>query len=192
MIDSNGALADVPVALMQALGAANMDWEMILLDEEFCERNQTFTSEVGPFAEEVALSQSMGAVFQSRKRISQHVCAPILNPNMRIGAVAPLNYDSRHLPPELRDFRLQFYDIDWSRLQASKTTLNELTLYEFKDGNQKVGVETNVLYLPQFREFSLMGPLRWRSSASWARRATFACSAAAAAPTSWSSRSSRR
>ena len=153
MIDGNGALVDVPTALLQALAGVQMNWEMILLDEEFCERNQALISEVGPFAEEVALSQSMGAVFQSRKRISQHVCAPILNPNMRIGAVAPLNYDSRHLPPELRDFRLQFYDIDWSRLQASKTTLNELTLYEFKDGNQKVGVETNVLYLPQFREF---------------------------------------
>jgi hypothetical protein len=64
-----------------------------------------------------------------------------------------LNYDSRHLPPELRDFRLQFYDIDWSRLQATSTTLNELTLYEFRDGVQKVGAEENLLYLPQFREF---------------------------------------
>jgi len=102
---------------------------------------------------ETALTQTRGAVFQSIKRISQHVCGPILNPNMRIESVAPLNYDSRHLPPELRDFRLQFYNIDWSRLQATSTTLNELTLYEFKDGIQKVGASENVLYLPQFREF---------------------------------------
>ena len=150
---SRGVLADIPRALMQALGAANIAYDMVILDEEFCEQNKTFTSAVGPFEEEVALTRSLGAVFQSNKRISQHVCGPILNPNMRIGAVAPLNYDSRHLPPEMRDFRLQFYDIDWSRLQASKTTLNELTLYQFRDGNQKVGAEMNVLYLPQFREF---------------------------------------
>ena len=39
---------------------------------------------------------------------------------------------------ELRDFRLRFTDIDWGRLQATKTTLNELSLYEFNDGIQKV------------------------------------------------------
>jgi hypothetical protein len=100
-----------------------------------------------------AATQSRGAVFQSIKRISQHLCAPILNPNMRIGAIAPLNHDTRHLPPELRDFQLKLHDIDWSRLQAAKTTLNQLTLYEFKGGNQKVGAEQNILYLPQFREF---------------------------------------
>ena len=70
-------------------------------------------------------SMRTGAVFQSIKRISQHVCAPLVNPNLRIGAQAPLNYDSRHLPPELRDFRLQLQDIDWSRLQAGKVTLND-------------------------------------------------------------------
>ena len=81
------------------------------------------------------------------------MCGPILNPNLRIGAVAPLNYDSRHLPPELRDFRLQMHEIDWGRLQATSVTLNEINLYEFKDGIQKVGAQQNVLYLPQFREF---------------------------------------
>ena len=98
-------------------------------------------------------SNSMGAVFQSVKRISQHVCAPIVNPNLRIGAQAPLNHDTRHLPPELRDFRLQLQDIDWGRLAADKVTLNELTLYQFKGGNQRQGTEQNVLYLPEFREF---------------------------------------
>ena len=98
-------------------------------------------------------SNSTGAVYQSVKRISQHVCAPVLNPNMRIEAQAPLNHDSRHLPPELRDFRLELQDIDWSRLQADAVTLNELTLYEFKGNNQKQGAEQNILYLPEFREY---------------------------------------
>ena len=148
---TDGQIVGFSRATFQAIIDAGIDWNVIILDEPFVQQNQIF--DAGPFAEEVALTQSRGAVFQSRKRISQHVCGPILNPNTRIGAVAPLNYDSRHLPPELRDFRLQFYDIDWSRLQATNTTLNELTLYEFKDGVQKVGSEENVLYLPQFREF---------------------------------------
>ena len=148
---TDGEIVAFPRATFVNIIQAHIDWNMIILDKPFVQENQIFGA--GPFAEEVALTQSLGAVFQSRKRISQHVCGPIINPNMRIGAVAPLNYDSRHLPPELRDFRLQFYDIDWSRLQATKTTLNELTLYDFKDGVQKVGSEENVLYLPQFREF---------------------------------------
>jgi hypothetical protein len=125
-------------------------YEMYILNADTTEQTQIFGA--GPFLEEEAMVQSRGAVFQSIKRISQHVCGPVLNPNARIGAVSPLNYDSRHLPPELRDFRLQFYDIDWSRLQATKTTLNEIVLYQFKDGMQKVGAQPNVLYLPQFRE----------------------------------------
>ena len=139
-------------ALMQEMTtAANVSWNMFLPDSDFVQQNKFFST--GPFEEETALTLSRGAVWNSRKRISQHVCGPILNPNLRIGAVAPLNYDSRHLPPELRDFRLQMYDVDWSRLQAEKVTLNELTLYEFKDGTQKVGALESVLYLPQFREF---------------------------------------
>jgi hypothetical protein len=132
------------------------DLIMYIVDDEFAETNQFFLNFLGGnslFAEEIAATQNRGAVFQSVKRISQHVCGPILNPNMRIGAAAPLNYDSRHLPPELRDFRLRMQDIDWSRLQAKAVTLNELNLYEFKDGIQKVGAQQNVLYLPQFREF---------------------------------------
>ena len=106
-----------------------------------------------PYAVIRADSNSRGAVFQSIKRISQHVCAPVLNPNLRIGATAPLNHDSRHLPPEMRDFRLQLQDIDWGRLQADRVSINDLTLYEFKDGIQKVGAQQNIMYLPQFREF---------------------------------------
>ena len=106
-----------------------------------------------PYAAVRADSNRLGAVFQSVKRISQHVCAPVLNPNLRIGASAPLNHDTRHLPPELRDFRLQLQDIDWGRLQTDRVSLNELTLYEFRGGTQKVGAEQNIMYLPQFREF---------------------------------------
>jgi len=100
-----------------------------------------------------AASNENGAVFQSIKRISQHVCAPVLNPNLRINSAAPLNYDSRHLPPEMRDFRLQLQEIDWGRLQTDRVSINELTLYQFRDGVQKVGAQQNVMYLPQFREF---------------------------------------
>ena len=108
-----------------------------------------------PYAEIRADSQSRGAVFQSNKRISQHICAPVLNPNHRIGTTAPLNHDSRHLPPEMRDFQLRFDQMDWSRLgaPANKVTLNELTLFEFNGGNQKPAAESNILYLPQFQEF---------------------------------------
>jgi hypothetical protein len=98
-------------------------------------------------------SKRLGAVFQSIKRISQHVCAPVINPNVRIGAIAPLNHDSRHLPPEMRDFRLQLQDIDWGRLRTDRVSIRTLSLYEFKDGVQKVGAEQNILYIPQFREF---------------------------------------
>ena len=106
-----------------------------------------------PYAAIRADSNGFGAVYQSLKRISQHVCAPVLNPNLRIGAIAPLNHDTRHLPPELRDFRLRLEEIDWSRLQANDITLNELTLFEFKGGNQKQGSEQNIMYLPQFQEY---------------------------------------
>ena len=114
-----------------------------------------YRSHIGddPYAAVRDDSDTAGAVFQSIKRISQHVCAPVLNPNLRIGSTAPLNHDTRHLPPELRDFRLQLHDIDWGRLQAKKVTLRELTTYVFKGGNQKQGAEQNVLYLPQFFEF---------------------------------------
>ena len=127
-----------------------VDLYMYIVDDEFVQANKVFST--GPFVEQIAATQSRGAVFQSIKRISQHVCGPILNPNLRIGAAAPLNYDSRHLPPELRDFRLKMHSIDWSRLQAKSTTLNEINLYQFRDGIQKVGAQQNILYLPQFRE----------------------------------------
>ena len=119
-----------------------------LLDEDL------YSSHYGsePMSSLIADSNRMGAVFNSVKRISQHICAPIVNPNLRIGSTAPLNYDTRHLPPELRDFRLQLQEIDWGRLRSDRVSINELTLYQFRGGVQKVGAEQNVLYLPQFRE----------------------------------------
>ena len=125
--------------------------EMTLLGKDWSEAFGT-TPETSAFKELLTASNARGAVFQSIKRISQHVCAPVLNPNLRIGSTAPLNYNTRHLPPEMRDFRLQLQDIDWGRLRTDRVTINELTLYEFKDGNQAVGAEQNIMYLPQFRE----------------------------------------
>ena len=111
------------------------------------------THDIGdPYATIREESERIGPVFQSIKRISQHICAPVLNPNLRIGASAPLNHDSRHLPPEIRDFRLQLQDIDWGRLLTDRVSIKDLSLYEFRDGVQRVGAQQNVMYLPEFRE----------------------------------------
>jgi len=98
-----------------------------------------------------AESNLLGPVFQSKRRISQHLCAPILNPNMRIGCTAPLNFETGHLPPELRDFRLELRDVDFSNVPG-KVLLESLVLYEFNGGNQVVTAVDNLLHLPQFHE----------------------------------------
>ena len=98
-------------------------------------------------------SAGVGPVFQSQRRISQHLCAPVLNPNYRIGCTAPLNYETMHLPPELRDFRLEMRDVNFSFLPG-KVSLEPLVFYEFNGGNQTVAAEDNLLHLPQFREFT--------------------------------------
>ena len=112
-------------------------------------------SRVSIFDQILAESQRLGPVFQSKKRISQHLCAPVLNPNMRIGCTAPLNFETGHLPPELRDFRLELRDVDFSFLPG-KVSLEPLMLYEFNGGNQVVAAEDNLLHLPQFREKSVV------------------------------------
>ena len=94
-----------------------------------------------------------GAIFNSKKRISQHICAPILNPNARMGAIAPLNFDTRHLPPELRDFSLRLGDLDMSRLKANEVTLSKITLYQFNGGMQQQAAVPSVLHLPHFVEY---------------------------------------
>ena len=107
------------------------------------------------FQEYKVHSLKEGAVYRSRKRISQHVCAPIINPNRRIGSLAPLNYESRHLPPEMRDFRLRFEDVDFDFLNCpTKPTLSDMVLYEFNGGNQVVAQQPAMLYLPSFLEFT--------------------------------------
>ena len=98
-------------------------------------------------------SVKIGPVFQSKVRVSQHLCAPLLNPNRRIGCSAPLNYDSQHLPPELRDFRLELRDVKWDFLPGVKT-LENLVMYEFNGGNQQQEQEESLLHLPQFRQFN--------------------------------------
>ena len=92
----------------------------------------------------------LGPVFRSKRRISQHLCAPILNPNARVGCSAPLNYETMHLPPELRDFHLELRDINFSFLPG-KISLEPIVFYEFNGGNQAVAAEDNLLHLPQFR-----------------------------------------
>ena len=82
-------------------------------------------------------SAGVGPVFQSQRRISQHLCAPVLNPNYRIGCTAPLDYETMHLPPELRDFRLEMRDVNFSFLPG-KVSLEPLVFYEFNGGNQAV------------------------------------------------------
>jgi hypothetical protein len=106
-----------------------------------------------PFAALLAESNEVGPVFQSQKRISQHLCAPILNPNARIGCTSPLNYETMHLPPELRDFRLELRDVNFSFLPGA-SKLENLVLYEFNGGNQQVAAEQALLHLPQFREYT--------------------------------------
>ena len=111
------------------------------------------TQAVTIFDDKIAESNLLGPVFQSKKRISQHLCAPVLNPNMRIGCTAPLNFETGHLPPELRDFRIELRDVDFSFLPG-KVNLEPLVLYEFNGGNQAVAAEDNILHLPQFREMN--------------------------------------
>jgi len=100
-----------------------------------------------------AESRALGPVFRSQRRISQHLCAPILNPNARLQCSAPLNYETRHLPPELRDFVIRLGNVDWSFLPGT-VTMEPLTLYEFNGGNQAPAAQDNLLHLPQFREGS--------------------------------------
>ena len=109
-----------------------------------------------PFKQRIADSEVRGVVHRSRLRVSQHLCAPLLNPNRRIGCSAPLNYDSMHLPPELRDFRIVLHDRDFSFLPGSTetATLEPLVLYEFNGGTQDPGVKDSLLYMPHFRTFS--------------------------------------
>ena len=99
-------------------------------------------------------SAERGKVFRNDVRISQHLCSPVLNPDMRLNCIAPLNHASRHLPPEMRDFQLLLRDVDFSFLKAtSPPVLGDLVLSEFNGGIQQVAAQESLLYLPNFIEF---------------------------------------
>ena len=101
-----------------------------------------------------AASVSRGLVHRVKNRISQHLCAPILNPDMRLGCIAPLNHDTRHLPPEMRDFVLRMTDVDFDFLETTEpVTLNDIVLSEFNGGVQDIATSESLLYLPNFVEF---------------------------------------
>ena len=101
-----------------------------------------------------AQSNSRGLVHRVKNRISQHLCAPILNPDMRLGCIAPLNHDTRHLPPEMRDFVLRMTDVNFDFLQTTEpVTMNEIVLSEFNGGVQDIATSESLLYLPNFMEY---------------------------------------
>ena len=109
------------------------------------------------------IDQGFGLAFRSRMRVSEPMCAPILNPNVRIQSGPPLNFDTRHLPPEMRDFDLLLRDIDFSFLpqpgvNGQPWALTNLRSYEFAGGNQVQTAVDSLLYLPEFKEYKL--PIR--------------------------------
>ena len=109
-----------------------------------------------PFAQQRLESKQAGPVFRSRVRVSQHLCAPILNPNRRIGCSAPLNYDTLHLPPELRNFRIRLEDVAFTFLpNRNSYEIEPLVLYEFNGGTQDPGNKDSLLYMPHFRSHSV-------------------------------------
>jgi hypothetical protein len=103
------------------------------------------------FDEEFAAYGARGYIFHSIKRISEPICAPIVNPGVRLGSLAPLNFDTRHLPPELRDFMLRYSQVDFSFLPGDKWTFGHLKTYEFTGGNQDATAESSLLYMPEFQ-----------------------------------------
>jgi hypothetical protein len=103
------------------------------------------------FDEEFAAYGARGYIFHSIKRISEPICAPIINPGVRLGSLAPLNFDTRHLPPELRDFMLRYSQVDFSFLPGDKWTFGHLKTYEFTGGNQDATAESSLLYMPEFQ-----------------------------------------
>ena len=100
-------------------------------------------------------SAERGKVYRADVKISQHLCSPVLNPDMRLSCIAPLNHASRHLPPEMRDFQLILKDVDFKFLNASsEPVLGDLVLSEFNGGIQTVAAQESLLYLPNFIEFT--------------------------------------
>ena len=138
------------VAVIAACGAAGGLSNKTCLMFHFGEEIQKFFDNK-VFADLRQECSQIGPVWRSQKRISQHLCAPVLNPNSRIGCVAPLNFETMHLPPELRDFKLELRGVDFSFLPGT-SMLENLMLYEFNGGNQVVAADQSLLHLPQFDE----------------------------------------
>ena len=130
-------------------GAPDISQKTCLLFHFGVEVQKFFDNQV--FADLRQECNQVGPVWRSQKRISQHLCAPVLNPNSRIGCVAPLNFETMHLPPELRDFKLELRGVDFSFLPGT-SMLENLMLYEFNGGNQVVAADQSLLHLPQFHE----------------------------------------
>ena len=145
--NANANTARVTTVIGNCAGRHKDTLALVQMGSEF--QNSVFES--SRFAEILAESDTVGPVYQIQKRISQHLCAPILNPNARIGCTSPLNYETMHLPPELRDFKLELRNVDFSFLPGP-AQLENLVLYEFNGGNQMVAAEESLLHLPQFRE----------------------------------------
>ena len=157
-VTGNGTLADDALNAQTANGYEQQHEELHLAPK-FCifipgkEYVEKFMR--GNFDSVRSEGRSLGMVHRVRNRISQHLCAPILNPNTRLECKAPLNFESRHLPPEMRDFKLLMSDVNFDFLLASeKPKLGDIVLSEFNGGIQQIAVAESLLYLPNFREFS--------------------------------------
>ncbi len=149
--------ATIPITRLQLVavlgncgpGGADISQKTCLMFHFGVEVQKFFDNQV--FADLRQECNQIGPVWRSQKRISQHLCAPVLNPNSRIGCVAPLNFETMHLPPELRDFKLELRGVDFSFLPGT-SMLENLMLYEFNGGNQVVAADQSLLHLPQFHE----------------------------------------
>ena len=158
IVQGNGTLADDGTNAQNQAGY-NQQHESLHLAPKFClfipgkKYMEEFMS--GNYDDIRSDGRSLGMVHRVQNRISQHLCAPILNPNLRLECKAPLNHETRHLPPEMRDFQLIMHDVNFDFLQASETPkLGDIILSEFDGGNQQVAVSESLLYLPNFKEFS--------------------------------------
>ena len=103
------------------------------------------------------MTSEQGLVYRSKRRVTQPLCAPILNPDVRIGCLPPLNFGTRHLPPEMRDFKLTLSDVDFSFLptptEGDGWQFEPLKMFQFSGGNQVATAQDSLLYLPEFKHY---------------------------------------
>ena len=105
------------------------------------------------------MTSEQGLVYRSKRRVTQPLCAPILNPDVRIGCLPPLNFGTRHLPPEMRDFKLTLSDVDFSFLPTPTVgdgwQFDPLKMFQFSGGNQVATAQDSLLYLPEFKHYEV-------------------------------------